>query len=322
MTVHAKLAPSAAARWIACPGSIKLSESAPPQGPGRAANEGTDAHEVAARILLGEEVPEHDYPGIELYIEHVRAACRREGARVWIEKRVHLTEHVNGTPDAVIHCDDVLEVVDLKYGYNRVEARGNPQLMIYAAGAIATHSLKAANVKLTIVQPRAGGIRSVTMPIEDFTASCRPLIDAAAIALGNGAGVRRAGAHCQYCPAAPICPERKAEALRAAQMTFTEPVDIDDETKIWVHENAKRILDWFEAVEAQSLTAPPQGYRVVNGRGRRVWRTDIEIPKVLKAMTLVEAAKAGHDLDALTVMKEGNPVLVPADSSPEDFSEI
>jgi len=319
---HAKLAPSAAARWRACPGSVRLSEEAPPQPPGAAAQEGTNAHTVASRMLLGEVVTEHTYPGIELYVGHVRSAMNRKGARAWIEERVHLTEAIHGTPDAVIHRRNELEVVDLKYGYNRVEARGNAQLMIYAAGAIATHGLSVKKVKLTIVQPRAGGIRSVTLRRKEFEALIGPVHADADVALNAENPPRRAGEHCAYCPAAAICPERKQEALFAARMAFTDLSSVDDETKIWVHLNSKRIAEWMEQVGAHSLLQPPPGYRVLNGKGRRVWRTDIELPRGLKVLTLAEAEKSGHNLDTLTVLKEGNPILVKNDSEPNDFSEI
>lgn len=47
---HAKLAPSAAHRWIECPGSIRMSEGIPNRSSSYA-NEGTAAHEVASRCL-------------------------------------------------------------------------------------------------------------------------------------------------------------------------------------------------------------------------------------------------------------------------------
>ena len=51
---HAKLSPSAAARWINCPGSIRLSEKVPPPPSSDYADEGTLAHAVAETKLLRE----------------------------------------------------------------------------------------------------------------------------------------------------------------------------------------------------------------------------------------------------------------------------
>ena len=174
---------------------------------------------------------------------------------------------------------------------------------------------------LTIAQPRAGGLRSVTVKRKEFEALMQPILRAAEATIAPGAP-RRSGNHCQYCPAAPICPERKEEARRLAQLAFSDPLELDNETKIWVHENSKRILKWLEAVNEVNLQAPPPGYRAIAGRGRRVWRTDVEIPMILKAMTLAEAEKAGHNLEALTTLKPGPLQLVKEEINADDFTEL
>ena len=51
MSEHAKLSPSGSARWLSCPGSYWLSEQAPQQPSSAAADEGTDAHEWAAKMV-------------------------------------------------------------------------------------------------------------------------------------------------------------------------------------------------------------------------------------------------------------------------------
>ncbi len=50
---HARLSPSAAERWMTCPGSVKLSEGREDKGSAYAA-EGTAAHELAEHILRGQ----------------------------------------------------------------------------------------------------------------------------------------------------------------------------------------------------------------------------------------------------------------------------
>lgn len=130
---HAKLAPSAAHRWINCPGSIRLSEGMPEQAASTFAAEGTAAHELAAHCLekgfdadrfLGSviditangpgamfgnrgltdpltrfEVTDEMAEGVQEYIDHVRSLFmsdgeRREGVEVDIEHRFDLT-HVH-----------------------------------------------------------------------------------------------------------------------------------------------------------------------------------------------------------------------------------
>lgn len=320
---HAELSPSGSARWLACPGSYWLSKEAPVQKSTAAADEGTDAHDWAAKILLG-ELDEFDspYTGLEVYIDRVRTAAERKGSMLWVEKRVYLTEQIHGTPDACVSYKREVDVFDLKYGYNKVEARDNSQLIIYTAGAIKTYGLKPTKVNMHIAQPRAGGIRSVQMPIKLFNARVGTILDAADKLLANPDSPRRAGEHCQYCPAASICPERKAEAKMAADIAFRTVQEIDEETMLWAIENKKRIIEWFDSLNTYALEKPPTGYAVVQGQGRRVWRTDIEVPTILKAMTLAEAEKAGHKLDDLTVKKPGPLTLVKKEVDPNQFPDL
>lgn len=321
MSEHAELSPSGSARWLACPGSYWLSKKAPQPPSSAAAKEGTDAHEWAAKILFGADSTGCPYEGLQLYTDRVWQAAQRKGAQLWVEKRVWLTEEIHGTPDAVVYHRGVLDVFDLKYGYNRVEAQGNTQLAIYAAAAIKTYSLKVKKVQLHIVQPRAGGIRSSTMSRKLLESLVNTILAAADALIENPSAPRKAGDHCQYCPASPICSERKAEAQLAAQIAFRSVQEIDEETMLWAIENKKRILDWFEQLNAFAISKPPRGYAVVQGQGRRVWRTDVNIPMILKAMTLAEAEKAGHNLDELTVKKPGPLTLVRKEFDANEFPE-
>jgi len=321
MSEHALLSPSGSERWIACPGSIELSKSAPPEPFSKAATEGTDAHEWASKILLGGSPENCPYADIDMYVKRVSEAASRKGAFLWVEQRVYLNDVIHGTPDAVVYCKNTLEVFDLKYGYNKVEAVGNTQLIIYAAGAIATYELKPKTIKLHIVQPRAGGVRTSVMPIKLFNAAVNRILAQSDFALSPYAP-RRAGAHCQYCKAAPICPERKEEAKRASEIAFREIQSLDEDTLIWAIENKKRIIEWFELLTEHAIQKPPRGYLAVQGQGKRVWRTDIEIPMVLKVMTLAEAEKAGHNLDELTIKRPGPMTLAKKDTSPEAFPNL
>lgn len=322
MSTHAKLSPSGSARWLSCPGSIWLTEQAPPQKSTAAADEGTDAHEWAAKILLGGDDFDCPYAGLDIYVNRVRAAAERKDARLWIEERVYLTEDIHGTPDACVYFKKELDIFDLKYGYNKVEALDNTQMIIYAGAAIKTYDLSPTKITLHIVQPRAGGVRSCTMTRKLFDARLKSILEAASNLLKNPESPRKAGDHCQYCPAATICPERKKEAQLMAEVAFRDVKEVDEETMLWAIENKKRIIEWFESMNTYALEKPPTGYAVVQGQGRRVWRTDVEVPTVLKAMTLAEAEKAGYKLDDLTVKKPGPLTLVKKEVDPNQFPDL
>src|SRR5690625_3415574 len=81
-----------------------------------------------------------------------------------IEQRLDFSNYVPegfGTGDCVIVADDVVHVIDFKYGQGvLVEAEDNPQMMLYALGALnlfdAIYDIDA--VKMTIYQPRRENI--------------------------------------------------------------------------------------------------------------------------------------------------------------------
>ena len=153
---HARLAPSAAHRWINCPGSVRLSEAATVVE-GRSsiyAAEGTAAHELAAHCLRNGMVPEHfigtvidiskTSPGemfgnrgltdetrfevthemagaVREYLDLVYGLLRNAADELEVEQRLDMT-HVHpeifGTGDAVIYwpAEQHLHVPDFKYG--------------------------------------------------------------------------------------------------------------------------------------------------------------------------------------------------------------
>ena len=186
---HAKFfRPSAAARWMACPGSAVL-EADMPDTSSAAADEGTLAHWVASWALEQElDALEYferyqgahdcpDVPGdwrvtedmckhVQVYVDAVRRSLDKGGpgelhveTRVSFQEALGTTEQADGTADAIILRDDDFEVHDLKYGANpnnRVDAMGNEQLQCYALGVLEQfgHLADFKRATLVIHQPR------------------------------------------------------------------------------------------------------------------------------------------------------------------------
>lgn len=191
---HARLAPSAAHRWLHCPGSVRLSENIPDVTSSFAA-EGTAAHELCAHCLSfgfepsdfgGQyvdiekgkivetpldtddenrffEIDDEMVEGVTMYVDHVLALAKgADDSDVEVEQKLdmtHLHPEIFGTGDATVFQakERHLHVVDFKYGKGvAVDADDNPQLLLYAAGAARRHhNRQIEKLTMHIVQPRA-----------------------------------------------------------------------------------------------------------------------------------------------------------------------
>lgn len=242
MTAHSRLAPSSAARWVVCPGSVQLGAQFPELGDTSRADEGTAAHWVGAELLLGTSVPEpgttapNGYivdadmiDGARLWVDDVLAVAGSRAAELQVEQRVAMPRiHADafGTPDTWFYdqAAGVVYVWDFKYGHGIVEVVENWQMVAYVCGILDLLGVDGrtdqhVTVDLRIVQPRAyhrdGRVRSWRVKASDLRGYFNRLAHAADEAMKPGARLA-AGPHCLYCPAARGCPTLRRTALAVA----------------------------------------------------------------------------------------------------------
>ena len=189
---HAKLSPSAAKIWMACPGMPQLLASMDVEYKvGIPAATGTLIHEMVETLLKGrlnnltiEEyylgtthhvedfditVDQEMIDCANTYVEYIDKRVQElDIKRPLIEEKVNMPEiHTDlwGTADAILIGKDTIEIIDLKTGKWAVEA-DNPQMRIYALGALTRYG-DDCTVQMTIVQPRGwhkdGPIRSYSI---------------------------------------------------------------------------------------------------------------------------------------------------------------
>lgn len=257
---HAALGASGAHRWMACPGSIRLSEEVPDSDTDSIyAQKGSAAHEVAEMCLSrghdaeqyvgshitldrGEEyvaieVTEEMAEAVQVYLDHVRSVVPAGDTPgdFGVEVRFSL-EKLNppapmyGTADAVYWDPEerTLDVFDYKHGKGVVvDPEENPQLMYYALGAVLDLEVKPEMIYVTIVQPRAnhpteGPIRGWAFGWNQLVAFKENLLLAADQAMQPDAPVGPVGDHCKWCPAKAICPAQRDNALAVAQSDFAD----------------------------------------------------------------------------------------------------
>lgn len=289
---HAKLSPSAAERWMTCPGSVVLSDGMPEKS-SAFAEEGTQAHELAEKILQGVRATAEStmLDNVMVYVNHVQDL----GGKRHIEQRVSVNEQVYGTADAVVWQpeDKRLHIVDLKYGAGvAVEVHGNLQLKIYALATLLTFGYPAETVTATIVQPRCphsdGPIRSVVYDVVDLLEFHADLLDAIArvddarkLAMADWSYdlITPSEKGCRWCLAAPKCPALKQKAQTLAKQAFAPGLPYDPKALAETLDFLPILEGWikntreFAYAEAEKGTDIPD-WKLVEKRATRKWRDE------------------------------------------------
>ena len=292
---HAKLSPSAAERWMTCPGSVVLSKDMP-QKSSVFAEEGTQAHDMAEKLLkaqtFSDTTPEGMIDNVMIYVDHVRSLG---GAR-HVEERVKVTDNLWGTADAVVWQphDNHLHIIDLKYGAGvPVEVIGNLQLKIYALATLLTFEYPAEKVTATIVQPRCphsdGPVRSVTYDVADLVDFHADLMDAiwrveqahieSALITAEGAYLQPSDKGCRWCLASPICPKLLKLSQEAAKKVFAKGQPYDPAELAATLDTLPLLEGWIKNVrefayeEAERGTTIPD-WKLVEKRATRKWRNE------------------------------------------------
>ena len=351
MGTHALLSPSAAHRWMNCPPSACL-EREFPSSSSEVAAEGTAAHALCEHKLrkflkLRSKRPQSDFEDDEMdrcsndYVLFVQERMREiTSPMVLVEQRLDLTRYVPeafGTADCIIVGGDRLHIVDFKYGMGvLVEAEHNPQMMLYALGALelldGIYDIQ--TISMSIFQPRRENVCTWSLPKEELLRWARDdLVEKAHLAY-MGEGEYRAGEWCTFCRAAVRCRARAEEKLRLAKEEFKYPPLITDEEIEDVLGEIPELIKWANAILAYATDAAVNhgkvwmGFKIVEGRSVRRYKdedvvareaesagyTDI-FDKKLISLTQMErlmGKKAFTDiLDGLIEKPPGKPTLVP-----------
>ena len=319
---HALLSASSAARWLACPPSARLEEkfkeSCAYDDSSVYAEEGTLAHEFAElelRRLTGgiekmkylsavEALQAHDLYSeeieteIEKYTNYVMESY--EAAKnvvpdpvLFIEEKLdfsHIVEKGFGTGDSGIIADGTMEIIDLKYGKGiKVEACENPQLKLYAIGALHNYEMlyDIKKVKLTIVQPRLDNITSWTLSVSELYKWAEEVVKPTAAKAYEGKGIQRAGDHCKFCLVKAMCNTLAQRNVALAKHDFKDPQLLTDKQLIEVYKQIPMLVDWANAVGDYLLKKAisgerVEGYKLVEGQSRRKWTNEEEVQKKLK----------------------------------------
>lgn len=362
-TQHALLSASGAHRWLHCTGSPLLEKDFP-DSTSIYAQEGTLAHELCELKLMaytGEITkrkltsmknklmkselwqPEMDSTS-EAYLDYIKDITMSYTVKpvILTEKRVDFSQYVPegfGTADCLILAGDTLHVVDYKHGKGVVvDADHNPQMMLYALGAMSELSLlyRFKFVHMTIVQPRVNIISEFTMTADELIEWGETVVKPKAEAAISGKGEFEAGDWCRFCRAKQQCKTRY-ESNDSLYPELSERHDPRLITLAELGEYLKRGKDmaaWLEDMKEYALSeslagADVPGWKAVEGRGSRAFTdTDEAVDTLIKngidesvlyerqVLTLAQMEKAvgkkavDELVGDLVVKNPGKPTLV------------
>ena len=331
------LSPSAAARWIACPGSHYVAQQLPRLPSSPAAEEGTLAHAFAAWALyqavlitypdaelVSPSPPEPEealateemLSGAQTYAVAVLAELDGHGGLVAYGIECDVTGYsgmVKGRADFVAWAaDHTAFVADYKYGGEPVPAQDNPQLTIYARCVAEMRTCS--DVHVGIIQPRAATADLLPVAAAWATADLAGdgLSESVARAYEADAGtLRTPGEHCRWCPARAVCMAAIAEPLllacTAAGMAEQNKDATDEQIGAWLTaiKRVDKVGDDLARIAKARISGGAEipGWRI-SWRKKLDWDTEEKDPR---AVANDIAGRLGVDPDGLIKISVKSP---------------
>lgn len=300
---HALLSASGAHRWLHCTPSARLEDTIP-ERTSEYAEEGRLAHEIAelklrkyfiepmgmrafnSRLKKLQENPLYQPEMLthtDAYLDYVRGIVHGYSAApyVAVEKRLDFSAYVPegfGTGDCIIIGGNALHVIDFKYGKGvPVSAAENPQMMLYALGAILEYSILygISTVRVTIMQPRLDSVSEWEIAVADLLHWANHFVMGAAEKAFKGEGGFVPGEHCRFCRAKSLCRARMDFNMTLEQeFKMMRPPLISNAEVGQILQRAQDLAKWVSDLEEYALAEclvgnEIPGWKAVEGRSDR-----------------------------------------------------
>lgn len=374
-TKHAVLSASSSHRWLGCTPSARL-ELEFEDRESTAAAEGTAAHALAEHKLRKalkmrskKPVSQYDCDEMDSYtdeyvafvleqLEQVNQFCH--DPKILIEQRLDFSCFVPegfGTGDCLIVSDKMLHIIDFKYGQGvLVEAEENPQMMLYALGALQLFDslYDIEEVAMTIFQPRRENVSTWTISVANLQDWTENTLKPRAALAYKGEGEYIPGSWCTFCKAAVKCRARAEAKLQLVRYEFAPPPLLSDKEIEDILSRLDDLTKWAGEIQAYAQNAAINhgkvwhGFKLVESRTNRKYTdeeaviaaatqagyTDI-FKKSLIPITEMERLMGKQIfkevLGGLVIKPQGKPTLVPASDkraaitiadASHDFTEI
>lgn len=287
--VHARFAPSAAHRWMRCPGSLSMEGDGPDTSPPtKYTAEGSVAHFAAEMALKGQPVPAGtviDSDGFSITVtddmighvaSHVKLVREYMGVdgMMSVGARVDLSDVLGvgqgGTLDVSVVAPGRMVVIDLKYGMGvRVDAEENEQLLLYALGVYSIYEIAGFDIReitLVIDQPRLGAVSEYVISQGQLLEFARRAEACAAVARSadrqfheddreewQKKWLNPGEKQCRFCRAKARCPALRDEVSStvATSATFADLSSTEGDDLMVMMDRVDMVESWCTAIRAE-----------------------------------------------------------------------
>lgn len=316
--IHLKIGGSTAARTLHCPAWFDKSKSLPKHPPGLAAIEGSMHHEVMEHCqtqgkkpadligLLYREagiVRKFEPSDLDLSNTAFNATnailSELEITDIEFESFVQLVEDFAGTAiDVLGLSEDRTHILclDYKFGRSAVDATENAQLLFGLVAARMDSNTadlfeRADTFTIAIVQPQLSSVplrwTCTDVELDVFEHEFGKAIShVMAIEDGQEEAIGVPGPHCDWCPAAPYCQERRVSVIALIALNPLDQDELNESAKY-----IKEVEDWLALTKKEMFLQMSRGivvngWKVVEKQAKRTWKDENAAEQFLRNIKL------------------------------------
>lgn len=302
---HAVLSPSSSERWLNCTPSARLAEEAGSET-SEYAEEGTTAHELAEYALkswiYGTFYPECDELPVPQkiasnkdYSEEMKEAISRYvdfvtgefyemqkgpfggSVATYLEEKLDISKYAPdsfGSADVSLVSEQIVHIIDLKYGKGVKVPVESPQFKMYALGVLAKFGgPKVKRVRMSVAQPRLNHYDTIEMSVSDLLEWAEEVLKPKSKLAYEGKGEQVVGSWCRFCPVKATCRAQRNEIMRDFE-DHPDTLLMTDEEIVDMLSKIDRYKSWLESINQYAYSEAVKGkkwngYKLVEGRSAR-----------------------------------------------------
>ena len=362
---HYKIGGSTIARTIPCPAWIQKSLNIEQNPAGRAARTGSMYHEIMEKCQTEGNTPTdhlgfvYEESGHRIVFDEEQLPLAQTAYDatnkllddldindLLIEPFVELVPKVaGGSIDLLGLSDDekTILILDYKFGRVRVNPEENPQMLFYALAAFVDPNTKdlfdkVEKVELAIIQPQHKGTvfrwSCNRKTLTNFGATVYNAIEQ----VNQGASKGNPGKHCDWCPAAPYCVEKR-DLIKStlvlgtnSQNELTVAAGMVSEVEAWLKQTKEELylqlnrgvrVDGWKIVEKRAIrkwkdAEKAEAYLLANVKKipkKHLYKTELKTAPAL--VTFFNDRNIDLNLDRLIEKKSSGTTLAPEQDSRE-----